>query len=56
MASVAIHSAFGTQFLLGIATLLTGMNIVVATSHQAVGALVVITTAWGAHIIGRQAA
>ncbi len=54
MASVAIHSAFGTQFLLGIATLLTGMNIIVATSHQAVGALVVITTAWGAHIIGRQ--
>lgn len=52
MASVAIHSAFGTQFLLGIATLLSGMNIVIATSHQAVGALVVITAAWGAHLIG----
>ncbi|MEO1169056.1 MAG: COX15/CtaA family protein [Pseudomonadota bacterium] len=54
MASVAIHSAFGTQFLLGIATLLSGMNIVIATSHQAVGALVVITAAWGAHLIGRR--
>lgn len=54
MASVAIHTAFGTQFLLGIATLLSGMNIVIATSHQAVGALVVITAAWGAHLIGRR--
>ncbi|MGP1351805.1 MAG: COX15/CtaA family protein [Parasphingopyxis sp.] len=54
MASVAIHTAFGTQFLLGIATLLSGMNIVIATSHQAVGALVVVTAAWGAHLIGRR--
>ncbi|MEM8695575.1 MAG: COX15/CtaA family protein [Pseudomonadota bacterium] len=54
LASVAIHSAFGTQFLLGIATLLSGMNIVIATSHQAVGALVVITAAWGVHLIGRR--
>ena len=54
IASIAIHSAFGTQFLLGIATLLTGVNIVVATAHQAVGAIVVITLAWGVHIIGRE--
>lgn len=54
LASIAIHSAFGTQFLLGIATLLSGMNVVIATSHQAVGALVVVTAAWGAHLIGRQ--
>lgn len=54
MASVSIHTAFGTQFLLGIATLLSGMNIVIATSHQAVGALVVVTAAWGAHLIGRR--
>lgn len=53
LASVAIHSAFGTQFLLGIATLLTGVNIIVATAHQAVGALVVITAAWGVHLIGQ---
>lgn len=56
MASIAIHSAFGTQFLLGIATLLTGVDIVVATAHQGVGALVVITTAWGVHLIGRRPA
>lgn len=54
LASIAIHSAFGTQFLLGIATLLTGVNIVVATAHQAVGAIVVITLAWGVHIVGRE--
>ncbi|RED16102.1 COX15/CtaA family protein [Parasphingopyxis lamellibrachiae] len=53
VASVAIHSAFGTQFLLGIATLLTGVNIAVATAHQGVGALVVVTTVWGVHLIGR---
>jgi cytochrome c oxidase assembly protein subunit 15 len=56
LASLAIHSAFGTQFLLGIATLLTGVNIVVATAHQGVGALVVVTAAWGVHLIGRQPA
>lgn len=54
MASVAIHSAFGTQFLLGIATLLTGVDIVVATAHQGVGTLVVVTAAWGVHLIGRR--
>ncbi|MBC2778395.1 COX15/CtaA family protein [Parasphingopyxis marina] len=54
LASVAIHSAFGTQFLLGIATLLTGVNIVVATAHQGVGALVVATMVWGIHLIGRR--
>jgi cytochrome c oxidase assembly protein subunit 15 len=55
LASVAIHSAFGTQFLLGIATLLTGVHIVIASLHQAVGALVVVTMVWGLHIVGRQA-
>ena len=38
-ASIAIHSAFGVQILLGIATVMTGVNIVLAVSHQAVGAL-----------------
>ncbi len=47
--SIAIHSAFGTQILLGIATVMTGMNIVLAVLHQAVGALVVASTIWGAH-------
>ncbi|MGH6706134.1 MAG: COX15/CtaA family protein [Sphingomicrobium sp.] len=53
-ASIAIHSAFGTQILLGIATVMTGMNIVMAVLHQAVGALVVASVAWGAHIVGRR--
>lgn len=55
-ASIAIHSAFGVQILLGIATVMTGVNIVFAVSHQAIGALVVATTVWGAHILGRETA
>ena len=53
-ASIAIHSAFGTQVLLGIAVVMTGMNIALAVLHQAVGALVVAATAWGAHVVGRR--
>ena len=53
-ASIAIHSAFGTQILLGIATVMSGMNIVMAVLHQAVGALVVASVAWGAHAKGRR--
>ena len=52
-ASIAIHSAFGTQILLGIATVMTGMNIVLAVLHQAVGALVVAAFTWGANVDGR---
>ena len=55
-ASLAIHSAFGVQILLGIATVMTGVNIVLAVSHQAVGALLVVATVWGAHVLGRQSA
>ena len=54
--SVAIHSAFGIQILLGVATVMTGVNIVLAVSHQAVGALLVAATVWGAHVLGRQVA
>ena len=54
MASVAIHIAFGTQILLGIATVWTGVHIHVAVLHQIVGALVVAATAWGAHSIGKR--
>ena len=53
-ASIAIHTAFGTQILLGIATVMSGMNIELAVLHQAVGALVVASVAWGAHVIGRR--
>ena len=52
-ASKAIHNAFGTQILLGIATVMTGMSIILAVLHQAVGALVVAAFAWGAHVDGR---
>jgi len=54
MASIAIHSAFGIQIILGIATVMTGMNITLAVLHQAVGALVVAATAWGVHVLGRE--
>ena len=51
-ASIAIHSAFGTQILLGIAVVMTGMNLTLAILHQAVGALVVASVSWGAHVLG----
>jgi cytochrome c oxidase assembly protein subunit 15 len=54
-ASVAIHSAFGTQVLLGILTVLSGVAIWLAALHQAVGALLVIAVIWGAHVLGRRA-
>jgi cytochrome c oxidase assembly protein subunit 15 len=52
-ASIAIHSAFGTQIILGIATVMTGIDLPVAVLHQAVGALVLASTVWGAHVLGR---
>jgi cytochrome c oxidase assembly protein subunit 15 len=51
-ASVAIHSAFGTQIILGILTVLTGVSIWLAALHQAVGAALVAAIAWGAHVLG----
>ena len=54
-ASIAIHSALGTQILLGIATVMSGVSLPVATLHQAIGAILVGATAWGAHAIGRPA-
>jgi heme a synthase len=52
-ASIAIHSAFGIQIILGIAAVLSGVNIAVAVLHQAVGALLLAATLWGAHSLGR---
>ena len=51
-ASIAIHSAFGTQILLGIATVMAGVPIWLAALHQLTGALVVIAAVWGAHVAG----
>jgi cytochrome c oxidase assembly protein subunit 15 len=53
-ASIAIHSAFGTQILLGILTVLSGIAIWLAVLHQATGAFLVAATVWGAHELGRQ--
>jgi len=55
-ASVAIHSAFGTQILLGIFTVLSGVAIWLAALHQAVGATLLAATIWGAHVYGRRPA
>ena len=52
-ASIAIHSTFGVQIVLGIATVVTGVALWLAVLHQFVGALVVAATAWGIHAIGR---
>jgi heme a synthase len=51
--SISIHSAIGVQIVLGIATVMTGMNIVIAVLHQAVGALVVASVVWGSHRLGQ---
>jgi heme a synthase len=51
--SLAIHMALGVQILLGIATVMTGMNIVLAVLHQAVGAILVASAMWGAHRLGQ---
>jgi cytochrome c oxidase assembly protein subunit 15 len=53
-ASIAIQSALGTQILLGIATVLSGVELWLAVLHQAVGALLVAAVTWGAHCVGRK--
>ncbi|MFO6446630.1 COX15/CtaA family protein [Erythrobacter sp. NE805] len=55
-ASVAVHSAFGTMVLLGIATVMSGVSLWIAVSHQLVGALTVVATTWAMHSLGRRAA
>jgi cytochrome c oxidase assembly protein subunit 15 len=54
--SIAINAAVGTQIVLGIATVLSGIALPLAVLHQAVGALVVASVAWGAHAIGMRRA
>lgn len=55
-ASIAINASIGTQIVLGIATVMSGIALPLAVLHQAVGALVVAAIAWGAHGIGRRRA
>lgn len=52
-ASVALHSAFGIQILLGIAVVVLGMPLWLAAAHQLIGALLVGIFAWSAHVLGR---
>ena len=52
MASIAVHSAFGTMVLLGIATVMSGVSLWIAASHQLVGALTVAATVWAMHSLG----
>ena len=54
-AAIAVHSAFGTQILLGIATVMSGVSLWIAVLHQLVGALLVVATTWAAHELGRRA-
>lgn len=51
-ASVAVHTAFGTMVLLGIATVMSGVSLWIAAAHQLVGALTVAATARAMHSDG----
>lgn len=46
----------GTQIILGIATVISGIALPLAVLHQAVGALLVAAAAWGAHGAGCRSA
>lgn len=53
-ASVAVHAAFGTQVILGICTVWSGVALWLAVAHQLCGALLVAATVWGVHTLGRR--
>ena len=53
--SVAVHSIFGTQIILGIATVVSGVALWLAVLHQLAGALLVVATVAGAHRLGQAA-
>ena len=55
-ASIAVHSAFGVQILLGIAVVMTGVALWLAALHQLVGALLVVASIWAAHAHGQRRA
>lgn len=47
-----LHAVVALQIALGIATLLSGVALWIAVAHQAVGALLVATSAWAGHALG----
>lgn len=53
LASAALNASVGTQILLGIGTVLTGVYLPLAVAHQAVGALVLIAAVWAVHSLSR---
>lgn len=55
-ASIAVHSAFGLQIILGVATVMSGVALWLAVTHQLNGALLLAATTWGAHALGRRTA
>lgn len=48
-AGILLHLLIAAQIILGIATLMTGVDLWVAVAHQGVGALVVAAATWCAH-------
>jgi cytochrome c oxidase assembly protein subunit 15 len=54
--SIAVHSAFGAQVLLGVATVWSGVALWLAVAHQLNGALLLAATTCGAHALGRRTA
>ena len=54
-ASMALNAAVGTQVLLGIATVMSGIALPLAVAHQGIGALLVLATTWAAHSDGHRA-
>lgn len=55
-ASIVLHCVFGTQVLLGIFTVWSGVTLWIAVLHQLVGALLVAATVWSAHLLGSRRA
>jgi cytochrome c oxidase assembly protein subunit 15 len=51
--SIAVNSVLGIQILLGIATVLSQVELWIAVAHQLVGAVLVGVTAWALHTIGQ---
>ncbi len=54
-AAIALNAAFGTQIVLGIATVWSGVWLPLAVAHQLTGALLVVATTWAAHAAGSAA-
>jgi len=52
-ASIALNALAGTQVLLGIATVVSGVALPLAVLHQAVGALLLAVATWAMHSAGR---